>query len=119
MSTGIARQLSPEEEELGKKREELALLQGELADRELYLVNLQVEVEAFLVRYLRQVGILYAELDEWNAKIAELVADHEQTVEARSAATQARTEAAESRAAIDGEATDARDFSPSAELKSM
>jgi hypothetical protein len=37
MSTSVARQLSPEEEELAKKREELVLLQAELADRELRL----------------------------------------------------------------------------------
>jgi len=110
--------MSPEEEELGRKRDELALLQADLADRELYLTNLRVELSAFERRYLRQVGVLYAELDEWNAKIAELVAKDERTEEARSAATQARTQAAESHSAVQGDAAEASDFTPSAELKS-
>jgi len=117
MSAETVRRMSPEEEELAKKRDELALLQADLADRELYLTNLRVELSAFERRYLRQVGILYAELDEWNAKIAELVADDERTKEARSAATQARTQAAESHSAVHSEAAEAKDFAPSAELR--
>jgi hypothetical protein len=119
MRAETLRHVSPEEEELTKKREELALLQAELADRELYLTNLRVEISAFERRYLRQVGALYAELDEWNAKIAELVAEDERTEEARSAATQARTQAAESHSAVQGEAAEASDFTPSAKLKSL
>ena len=119
MSTETVRRVPPEEEELAKKREELALLQADLADRELYLTNLRAELSAFEGRYLRQVGVLYAELDEWNAKIAELVAEDERTEEARSAATQARTQAAESHSAVHGEAAEAKDFTPSAELKSV
>ena len=119
MSAETVRRVSPEEEELVKKREELALLQADLADRELYLTNLRVEISAFERRYLRQVGVLYAELDEWNAKIAELVAEDERTKEARFAATQARSQAEESHATVHGEAAKERDFTPSAELKSM
>jgi len=119
MSAETVRRVSPEEEELAKKREEFALLQSELADRELHLTNLRAELSAFEGRYVRQVGVLYAELDECNAKIAELVAEDERTDEARSAATQARTQAEESHSAIHGEAAKAKDFTPSAELKSM
>ena len=119
MSAETVRRVSPEEEELAKKREEFALLQSELADRELYLTNLRAELLAFEGRYLRQVGILYAELDEWNAKIAELVAEDERTEETRSAATQARTQAAQSHSAVHGEAAEAKDFTPSADLKSV
>jgi len=71
MNIEIARRISPEEEELARKREELALLQTELAERELFLTNLRAELSAFEGQYLRQVGALYAELDELNAKIAE------------------------------------------------
>jgi hypothetical protein len=117
--TKSTHRISPEEEELAKKREELALLQAELADRELYLTNLRVESSAFERRYLRQVGVLYAELDEWNAKIAELVAEDERTQEARYAATQARTQAAESQSAVHSDGTEASDFKPSAELRSV
>jgi hypothetical protein len=60
----IERRLSPEEEELVKKREELAQLRLQLADRELHIANLRAELGTFEGRYLRQVGVLYAELDQ-------------------------------------------------------
>jgi hypothetical protein len=64
MTSEIVHHLSPEEQELAQKRKELALLQAELIDRELFLVNLRAELAAFEGRYLREVGVLYAELDE-------------------------------------------------------
>src|SRR5208282_3935802 len=70
-------------------------------------------------RYLRQVGTLYAELDEWNAKIAERLAKEEGTEESRSAAAQARAQADESDSAVHGEAAKAQEFIPSAELKAL
>lgn len=117
--TQIERRLSPEEEELAKKREELEALRGKLADRELHLANLRAGLAAFEGRYLRQVGVLYAELDEWNAKIAELLAEETDAVDARSAASQARSRATESHAASHGEAAKAKEFAPSPELKSL
>ena len=119
MNSEIARRASPEEEELARKREELALLQAELAERELFLTNLRAELAAFEGRYLRQVGTLYAELDEWNAKIAERLAKEESTEESRSAAAQARTQADESDSAVHGEAAKAQEFIPSPELKAL
>ena len=110
MKSEIARRLSPEEEELARKRDELALLQGELADRELYLANLRVELSTFEGRYLREVGVLYAELDEWKAKLAQLIAEQEGTVEAR-------TQAEESYSAAHGEAAIATEFTPSPEVE--
>jgi hypothetical protein len=119
LTTGIERRLSPEEEELAKKREELAQLQVQLADRELYVANLRAELAAFEGKYLRQVGVLYAELDECNAKLAELLAEESRTEEARSAASMARAQATESRAASHGEAAEAKEFATSPELKSL
>lgn len=119
MTTGTTPRLSPEEEELAKKRDELALLQVQLAERELYLANRRAELTAFEGRYLRQVGVLYAELDDWSAKIAELLADENGTDEARSAATQARAQAADSGAASHREAAESKEFAPSPELKSL
>lgn len=119
MNAQIVRRLYPEEEELARKREELALLRAELADRELFLTNVRAELAAFEGRYLRQVGTLYAELDEWNAKIAEQLAKEEGTEESRSASAQARTQADESAAAVHGEAAKAQGFIPSAELKTL
>jgi len=119
MKTQIVRRLSPEEEELARKREELAVLQAELADHELFLTNLRAELFAFEGRYLRQVGTLYAELDEWNAKIAELAAKDDGTEQAQTAAAEARAQADESDSAVHGEAAKAQEFIPSAELKAL
>jgi hypothetical protein len=119
MPTEIVRHLSPEEQELARKRQELTILQAELTDRELSLANLRAELAAFEGRYLREVGILYAELDDWNAKIAEFAAEAAGTEQARAAASEARAQADESFAAAHGEASKAKDFSPSPELKKL
>jgi hypothetical protein len=119
MPTEIVRHLSPEEQELARKRQELALLQVELTDRELSLANLRAELAAFEGHYLREVGVLYAELDDWNAKIAEFAAQAAGTEEARTTASEARTQADESYAAAHGEAARVEDFSPSQELKKL
>jgi chromosome segregation ATPase len=119
MNAQIVRRLSPEEEELARKREELAPLQARLAERELFLANLRAELSAFEGQYLRQVGAVYAELDERTAKIAELLAEEEGTEEVRSAAAQARTQAEESGSAIHGDAAKVQAFLPSAELKAL
>jgi hypothetical protein len=92
----IARRSSPEEEELDAKRDECSKLQAELAERELDLVNLRASLAAFEDKYLRQVGTLYAELDDWNAKIAAQLADEEGTENACAAASAAAAQAAES-----------------------
>lgn len=119
MDSRFARYVSLEEQELSQRRKELALLEEELADRELFLANLRAELPAFKGRYLREVGGLYAELDEWNAKIAELAAEASGTDEARQIAADARGQAAESYAAAHGNAANAAEFSPSAELKQL
>ena len=119
MPTEIVQHLSPEEQELARKRQELAILQAELTDRELSLANLRAELAAFEGRYLREVGILYAELDDWNAKIAEFAAEAAGTEQARAAASEARAQADESYAAAHGEASKAEDFSPSPELRKL
>src|SRR5260370_24967883 len=119
MHDEIALRTSPEKEELGRKREELALLKARLAERELFLTNLRADLSAFEGQYLRQVGTLYAELDEWNAKIAERLADEDGTEESRSAAAQARTQAEESDSAVHGDAAKVQEFLPSAELRAL
>lgn len=120
MNSKIARRTFPsEEEELARQRKELTLLQAKLTERELFLMNLRVELSAFEGQYLRQVGTLYAELDEWKAKIAERLAEEEGTEESRSAAANARTQADESDSAVHGEAAKVQEFIPSAELKAL
>jgi hypothetical protein len=90
MGIEIVKRLTPEEEELAAKREELARLEAELADRELTLASLKAELAAFEGLYLRRVGFLYAELDEWSARLAELRAERASTPEAKAEASEAR-----------------------------
>lgn len=119
MGTKIVRRLSPEEEELASKRKELASLRAQLAEQELFLATARAEIAAFEARYLRTVGVLYAELDEWNARIAEIIAERESSEQTRSAATQARAQAQESYSAVHGEAAQLEEYAPGAELKSL
>jgi hypothetical protein len=119
MNAEIVCHISPEEQELARKREELVILQAELTDRELFLANLRAELAAFEGRYLREVGVLYAELDDWNAKIAELAAETAGTEQARTAAAEARSRAEESHAAPHGQAAKTAGFLPSPELKKL
>jgi hypothetical protein len=119
MDAGIVPHTSSEEQELARKRHELAILQSALADRELFLADLRARLGVFEGRYLREVGVLYAELDNWNSKVAELAAEKDGSEEAKSAAAEAREQAEESYAASHGEAAKAVDFSPSPELKKL
>lgn len=62
----------PEERELENKEAELASLEANLIQRELDLATLRAELTDFEIQYLRTVGVLYAELDEIQAQIAEV-----------------------------------------------
>jgi hypothetical protein len=64
----------PEDTELSRKRSELAALQVRLAELQLYLLNMRVELNEFEAFYHGKVGPLYAELDELEAQIAERLA---------------------------------------------
>lgn len=70
ISTNLIRRLAPLEDELAHRTWELKKLRLILTDRELFLANLQAEITAFRVRYLREVGALYAELDDWSEQLA-------------------------------------------------
>ncbi len=119
MSGGIVRKLTPEQEELDRKREELSAVRAALAERELELADLRTQLKSFEGRYLRQVGVLYAELDEWDARIAELEASQDTSTAAQQHAEQARKRADDTHEATHGEASKAQDFQPSAALKSL
>lgn len=100
--------LTPEEEELQRKKVNLALLEAQLADRELELVTLTADLADFERRYLQTVGRRYAILDELNAKIAEAyVKLNPQKAEARKEAEQARSRAQESARAVGEEQVEA------------
>ena len=119
MGIGIVRKLTPEEEELAAKREELARLEAELADQELTLASLKAELAAFEGLYLRRVGVLYAELDDWNARLAELHAERACTPEAKAEAVEARSQAQEAYSTAHGEAAEVQPFTASPELRSL
>lgn len=119
MSGHLTRRLKPEEEEILRKREELAAVRATLAERELELVDLRSQLAAFEGRYLRQVGTLYAELDEWKARISELQARLDPSTAAHARAQQAREQARQTYGDAHGKASEARDFTPSPELKSL
>lgn len=113
---------TPEDSELAKKRAELAPLEAILAQRELELATLQAELQDFETRYLRIVGVLYTELDDIEAQIAEAIAQINPNDEkAREQAAHARAQAEES-----GQATESVSdqkpslkFTPSETLKKL
>jgi hypothetical protein len=119
MSSQIARRLKPEEEEILRKREELAAIRATLAERELELADARRELAAFEGRYLRQVGALYAEVDEWKARIAELKAKAKPSDSANKQAEEAREQARQSFEDAHGAASQAPDFTPSPDLKGL
>jgi hypothetical protein len=111
----------PEDEELQQKREEFGSLEKQLIDRELQLVGLRQELAALEQVYLQKVGARYAELDEVEAQIAELlVLDAPSNLEARNVAREARIRAEESQASVTGIVVmDGQRFSAPPLLKSL
>lgn len=97
MATEILKNRTPEERELKNKQAELTSLEADLIQRELDLATLRAELTDFEGRYLRTVGVLYAELDEIEAQIAEAQARRTpRDSAAQEEATRARTQAQES-----------------------
>lgn len=120
MNTRTYSPTKPEDEELARKRVELAQLESELADRELYIATLRAELGAFEQRYLRIVGARYAELDDISAQLAEhLAQDHSEDERYREASKQAREVANESRSGLESYVDEPARAVPSQELKSL
>ena len=123
MSNSLQRRQTPEEIELVRKKEELLGLEAELAERELALATLRTDLRCFEIRYIRQIGTLYAVLDDLEAQIAEEVAQqHPRDERARNVAEDARSKARKS--ASESEPTDNVHFSgdafkPSERLKAL
>src|SRR5580700_6959329 len=109
MSGEISRRLKPEEHEMRRKREELAAIRATLAERELELVDLRSQLTAFEGRYLREVGSLYAELDEWKARIFELQAWSDPSTAAKEQAEKGREQARQTDEAAHGKASETQD----------
>src|ERR1700675_1769905 len=119
MSGQITRRLKPEEEEILRKREEFLAIRATLAECELGLLDFRSQLAAFEGRYLRQVGTLYAELDEWKARIAELRPRLNPSLTAHAQAEDSREQARQTYEEAHGKASETRDFTPSPELRSL
>lgn len=95
MPTPPVRRLTPEEEELERKRSQLAALERELSESELDRVTLQAELAVIEKRYVEVVGRRYAELDQIEAEIAEAIARQnplDQAAKDRAEATRAQAQ---------------------------
>ena len=119
MPAEIVRQQTPEEAELLRKREKASAVRAALSERELELADLRAQLKSFEGRYLRQVGVLYAELDDLDAHIAEIEASLESSPSAHQRAHQARKRADETHEATHGEESKAQEFKPSPDLKAL
>ena len=101
------------------RREQLAAVRTRLAERESELAQLRAQLKTFEGRYLRQIGILYAELDDIEARVAEREVDLYDSDSARSRAEEARRQARETHDAAFGDAREAEEFDPPPSLKTL
>jgi hypothetical protein len=119
MPAEIILQQTPDDAALFDKREQLAAVRTTLAERESELAQIRAELKTFEGRYLRQVGVLYAELDDLEARIAEREVDLYDSDSARARAEEARRQAQETHDAAFGEAYEAEEFDPPPSLKAL
>src|SRR5580704_14543265 len=119
MPAEIILQQTPDDAALLDKREQLAAVRTTLAERESELAQLRAQLKTFEGRYLRQVGILYAELDDLEARIAEREVDIYDSDAARRRAEEARQRAQETHDAAFGDAREAEEFPPPPSLKTL
>ena len=119
MPVEIVLQQSPDDAALRDKREQLAALRGRLVERERELGQLRAQLRTFESRYFRQVGTLYAELDELEARIAEREVDLYDSDAARKRAEEARQRAQETHDAALGEDDEEEEFDPAPNLKAL
>src|SRR5271163_3024349 len=119
MPAEIILQQTPDAAALLDKREQLAAVRTTLAERESELAQIRAQLKTFEGRYLRQVGILYAELDDLEARLAEREADLYDSDSARRRAEETRQRAQETHDAAFGEAREAEEFDPPPSLKTL
>ena len=119
MAAELILQPTPADIALREKREQLAEVRTLLAERESELAQTRAQLRTFEGRYLRQVGILYAELDDLEARIAEREAELYGSDSARSRAEESRQRAGETHDAAFGAAREAEEFDPPPSLKTL
>lgn len=119
MTAEIVLQPGPDQLALAEKRERLSAVRSLLADRESELAQLRAQLRTFEGRYLRQVGVLYAELDDLEARIAEREVEIYDSDSARERAAEARRQAQETHDAAFAAAHEAEEFDPPPTLKTL
>jgi len=119
MPAEIILQQTPDAAALLAKREELATVRTRLSERESELAEIRAKLKTFEGRYLRQVGVLYAELDDLEARIAEREVDLYDSDSARRRAEEARQRAQETHDAAFADAHEAEEFDPPPSLKTL
>jgi hypothetical protein len=119
MPAEIILQPTPHSADLAAKRERLAEVRAALAEREADIAQLRAQLKAFEGRYLQRVGVLYAELDEIEARITEREVDLYDSDSARRRAREARQRAQETHEAAFGSDQEAEEFDPSPNLKTL
>ncbi len=119
MPAEIILQQSPDAAALLDQRKRLAAVRAALAERESELAQIRAQLNAFEGRYLRQVGILYAELDDLEARIAEREVDLYDSDSARRRARETRQRAQETHDAAFAAALEAPEFEPPPSLKTL
>jgi hypothetical protein len=119
MPAEIILQQTPGTAALADRREQLATVRTALAERESELAQLRAQLKTFEGRYLREVGILYAELDDIEARIAEREVDLYDSDSARHRANETRQRAQETHDAAFGDAHEAEEFDPPPSLKTL
>lgn len=100
-------------------RAQLAALRSTLAEREAEVAQVRAQLKNFEGRYFRQVGMLYAQLDDLDARIAEREVDLYDSDAARNRAREARQRAQETHEAAFAEAHEAEEFDPPLSLKTL
>lgn len=119
MLTDLILQQTRDDIALAEKREQLAAVRSLLAERESELAQLRAQLQAFEGRYFRQVGVLYAELDDLEAQIAEREVRLYDSDAARQRAAEARHQAQQTHDAAFGHEREAEEFDPPPNLKTL
>jgi len=119
MPAEIILQQSPDEAALLDKREQLTAVRSRLAEHEAELAQLRAQLRIFETRYLRQVGVLYAELDDLEARIAEREVDLYDSDSARQRAAEARRQAQETHDAAFAAVHETEEADPPPSLKTL
>lgn len=119
MSVEIILQQNLAADALHERRGQLAAIRSTLAERSAEIAQIRAQLKSFEGQYLRQVGVLYAELDEMQARIAEREVDLYDSDSARDRAEETRRRAQETHDAAFGEVYEAEEFDPPPSLKTL